>query len=69
MIYLKNHKNIIKPFTVTNLPEKKSIALAYLSEKNNFPAKAKEDGWIYSEDKTRRKKSRVREMNNFASEG
>ena len=60
MTYLKNHKGMIKPFTVANLAEKKSIALAYLSQKNNVPIKAKEDGWIYSEDEAgRRKKSRV----------
>jgi hypothetical protein len=31
MTYLKNHKGIIKPFNISNYPEKKSIALAYLS--------------------------------------
>ncbi len=41
MTYLKNHKGIIKPFNITNITEKKSIALAYLSEKNNAPNQIK----------------------------
>lgn len=48
MNYMKNHKNIIKPFNISNYSQKKSIALAYLSQKNNAPVKSKEGGWIFS---------------------
>ena len=43
---MKNHKNIIKPFNISNYLQRKSIALVYLSEKNNTPIKSKEgDGF------------------------